>query len=220
MTKDLKENYIELDILIEDECVNQKVNLLGILPVSTTDTIYLYPFINEKNSTLYIDNKKIDKFSPIQTFPHAGTFKVKIEISEILSDLSYAFCLCVFTTKIDLSHLNMENVITMEGAFSECQCLEEINLGNINADKIINLTAAFRGCLILEKIIGIEKLNTSQVIIFEDLFNKCKSLKKLDLSNWNTQNAINMSSMFFGCENLVELNLENWDARSVTNMRI
>ena len=67
----------------------------------------------------------------------------------------------------------------------------------------------------MEKIIGIEKLNTSHVIIFEDLFSKCKSLKKLDLSNWNTQSAINMSSMFFGCENLVELNLENWDASKV-----
>ena len=74
----------------------------------------------------------------------------------------------------------------MEAAFAGCENLIEINLGNINAAKINYLDGAFSDCPNLEEIIGIEKLNTSNVIDFELLFKNCLSLTKLDLSNWNT----------------------------------
>ena len=34
MAKDLKENYIELEITIEDQYVNENINLLGYVPNS------------------------------------------------------------------------------------------------------------------------------------------------------------------------------------------
>ena len=68
MAKDLKENYIELEITIEDQYVNENINLLGYVPNSLNKNLILYPFINVANSTLYIDNKKIDNFSLYSNF--------------------------------------------------------------------------------------------------------------------------------------------------------
>jgi len=68
MAKDLKENYIELEVTIEDQYVNENINLLGYAPNSLNKNPILYPFINVANSTLYIDNKKIDNFSLYSNF--------------------------------------------------------------------------------------------------------------------------------------------------------
>ena len=40
-----------------------------------------------------------------------------------------------------------------------------------------------------------------------DMFNRCFSLKDLNLSNFNTNNATDMSHMFYHCSSLEELNL-------------
>ena len=50
------------------------------------------------------------------------------------------------------------------------------------------------------------------------MFNGCKSLKNLNLSNFNTQNVTNMSGMFFGCKSLANLNLTNFNTQNVTDM--
>ena len=95
MENNLKENYIILEITIEESNGNNLTNLLGIKQDSNNnEDPYLYPFINEANSILYINNNKIEDFSLIQEFPNVGTFNIKIELSELLSDLSYIFSLC------------------------------------------------------------------------------------------------------------------------------
>ena len=43
------------------------------------------------------------------------------------------------------------------------------------------------------------------------MFNRCSSLKNIDLSNFNTQNVENMNSMFSGCSSLVYANLYNFN---------
>ena len=50
------------------------------------------------------------------------------------------------------------------------------------------------------------------------MFDNCKSLTNLNLSNFNTQNVTNMSSMFAGCNSLTNLNLSNFNTQNVTNM--
>ena len=104
--KDFAKNYIELYVTIEEPKINKEINLLGVSPQSIS--------INATNSTLYIDNKKIENFSFSQKFPNPGTFQIKIETTEVLSDLSNIFSSCKYITKIDLSHLNLENVTSMK----------------------------------------------------------------------------------------------------------
>ena len=50
------------------------------------------------------------------------------------------------------------------------------------------------------------------------MFNKCISLKELNISNFNTINVIKMSDMFYKCSSLKELNLSNFNTNNVTNM--
>ena len=50
------------------------------------------------------------------------------------------------------------------------------------------------------------------------LFNECKSLTNINLSNFNTQNVTNMSHMFSFCESLTNINLSNFNTQNVTDM--
>ena len=51
-----------------------------------------------------------------------------------------------------------------------------------------------------------------------DMFNECKSLKSIDLSNFNTQNVTNMNDMFRECKSLKSIDLSNFNTQNVTNM--
>lgn len=50
------------------------------------------------------------------------------------------------------------------------------------------------------------------------MFNDCKNLTNLDLSNFDTSNVIDMNNMFCGCSNLINLDLSNFDTSRVINM--
>ena len=50
------------------------------------------------------------------------------------------------------------------------------------------------------------------------MFNACRSLTELDLSNFNTKNVKDMYAMFAICNNLATLKLSNFDTQNVTNM--
>ena len=119
--------------------------------VGDPENLQLYLFINEINNILYIVIK-INNFSLIQEFPSAGTFHIRIELTELSSEFIIYICTCLNTTKIDLSHLNMENVTTIESGFSNCENLKEINSGIINANKITDLNGAFYDCNKFEKL--------------------------------------------------------------------
>ena len=52
------------------------------------------------------------------------------------------------------------------------------------------------------------------------MFNRCSSLKELNLSNFITNNVTNMSFIFNGCSSLKELNLTNFNTNKVTDMNL
>ena len=70
----------------------------------------------------------------------------------------------------------------------------------------------------LKSIEGFEHLNTSQVTDMSRMFNGCKSLTALDLSNFDTAKVTEMNSMFSGCQSLTALDLSNFDTAKVTDM--
>ena len=47
------------------------------------------------------------------------------------------------------------------------------------------------------------------------MFFNCKSLKKLDVTNFNTSNVTDMGGMFWDCESLTELDLSSFDTSNV-----
>ena len=51
-----------------------------------------------------------------------------------------------------------------------------------------------------------------------DMFNGCRGLTSIDLSNFDTSNVTNMSYMFYGCESLTSIDLSNFNTSKVTNI--
>ena len=62
------------------------------------------------------------------------------------------------------------------------------------------------------------KLDTSSITRMSNMFNYCRSLTSLDVSNWDTSHVTDMSGMFSFCHELTELDVSNWDTGKVTNM--
>ena len=70
----------------------------------------------------------------------------------------------------------------------------------------------------LQSITGISYLNTSEVTNMVYMFNNCRGLTSLDVSNFNTTKVTSMSVMFQGCKNLTSLDLRSFNTANVTSM--
>lgn len=84
--------------------------------------------------------------------------------------------------------------------------------------RFISCSSLFSGFTNLKRIIGLEYLNTSEVVDMKYMFKGCKRLISLDLRGFDTSKVISMCGMFSDCFDLVELNLRNFDTSSVTTM--
>ena len=78
----------------------------------------------------------------------------------------------------------------------------------------------FSGMTSLTSFSGLTYLNTSKVTTMANMFEKCSSLKSLDLnlSNFITSSVTSMAYMFSGCTNLASLSISNFNTANVTNM--
>ncbi len=86
-----------------------------------------------------------------------------------------------------------------------------------NTSNVTNMTGLFNDCKKLAEI-DVSQWNTSNVTNMSKLFYQCASLDNLDLINWNTNNVTNMSLLFYGCANITELDLSTWNTSFVTTM--
>ena len=75
----------------------------------------------------------------------------------------------------------------------------------------------FSKCKNIKKI-SFLKFQRKNITDMSYMFNECSSLKELNLSNFNTENVTNMSYMFYGCSSLKELNLSNFITNKVTDV--
>ena len=78
--------------------------------------------------------------------------------------------------------------------------------------------AWFSDCAFLKGFIGLEYLNTSDVVNMSRMFSNCTNLSSLDLSLFDTSNLTNIKEMFINCTNLKSINFGNADFSKVTTM--
>ena len=70
----------------------------------------------------------------------------------------------------------------------------------------------------LTSITGLTYLNTENVKNMSYMFNECKKLTNLDLSNFNTAKVTTMLNMFYGCTNLMAIYAgDGWTTNAVTS---
>ena len=76
----------------------------------------------------------------------------------------------------------------------------------------------FSGFASLEIIVGLEYLNTSEVMNMEGMFLDCRNIRNLDLRGLDTSKVENMEYMFYGCKYLIDLDVSKFDTSNVRYM--
>ena len=185
---------IEIEILpLMKEYYNKEiVNILG-------------KFINiydEKNIKIYFnDSNEIIKKNKIEYKEKVN--KIKIVINNNIISLVELFRDCNIIEKMTFNKFRIKDINNMNKMFDMCTELIEINFNSFYTEKVTNMQGMFFGCQNLIKY----------------MFKGCRSLVKLDLTNFDTHNVTDMSYMFSLCSDLEELNISSFDTKNVINMK-
>jgi predicted ribosomally synthesized peptide with SipW-like signal peptide len=160
-------------------------------------------------------------------------------------NMNYMFCECVLLTELDLSGWNVStveqtgamfekctalkklnvstwdvrNVFEMGVMFRRCEVLEELDLSQWKTDSLLRTNNMFDSCYMLKNIHFGDGWNMSKTTKIYGMFNNCKVLTYLDVSEWIVSNVVDMNTMFSNCEALTSLNVSNWNTSNVTNMK-
>ncbi len=82
--------------------------------------------------------------------------------------------------------------------------------------KIRSISFWFYNLNNLKEIVGLEKIDTSELVSMSATFKNCSSLEEIDLSSFNTKNVTTTSGMFSGCNNLKTIYVgNNWNMDKV-----
>ena len=133
-------------------------------------------------------------------------------------DMADMFLNCRSIEEIDLSSFDTSSVESMADMFRYCYSLKKLDLSSFNPSKVTDMQCFLLNCENLESITFGSSFNTSNVTRFSEFFDKCKSLKEIDLSGFDTSSAELMYAMFNGCESLTELDLTSFDTSKVKNI--
>ena len=113
---------------------------------------------------------------------------------------------------------NYNNVAEIRKALGNVTIKEIVFDKSFNTYAPTSLNSFFKNLKSLETITDLEYLNTANVKNMRSMFDGCRNLTELNLSNFNTANVTNMSYMFNKCGNLTELDLSKFNTTNVTSM--
>ena len=151
-------------------------------------------YINGKETTELKENDN-GYGGMCHVFDKVGIYTVKIGFKKKMETISYLFCDCCNIIELDMTHLNIDEIVEMTGLFRDCQSLKKINF-NIDTSKIKSFNSLFGWCYNLEKIEGIEDFKTENGEDFSKMFARVYSIKELDISKWNIKNLKKSVSTF------------------------
>lgn len=152
---------------------------------------------------LKIDDVEVEPTSSY-IFNSAGEHTIYVKFAEPLTNTSRLFHTFYITTG------------WFEQSFS-CPIYKKLQLGDLDTSQITDMSYMFIGNDILENIEGLDTWDVGNVTNMYGLFNSCRQLTSLDLSNWDTRNVSDMSYMFSYCYNLTEIRMGG-DVSNVTNV--
>jgi len=91
------------------------------------------------------------------------------------------------------------NFVSMENMFAHCDSLTTVDLSNIDLSNVVNVKSAFLSCYELNSLL----FNTANTVAPTDMsrmFHNCRELPgTLDLSNWDLSNVTSMRDAFSRC---------------------
>jgi len=201
-----KENEIKLDIEIGKDDINKDIYFFD------GENHENLKELNEKNTELYIYNRKENKISETfqkkYIFRMKGNYKILLKLKEELSDSSYMFYKCLKLKNIDLTFFDTTNIINMSNMFAYSN-IKSIDLSSIKTYKVKNMKYMFAFCENLEQL-DLSSFDTSNVEDMSFMFKSCNNIKDINLSSFKTQKVTNMSNMFEDCQSIKEINLSTF----------
>ena len=87
-----------------------------------------------------------------------------------------------------------------------------------NTSEVTSMDSMFDGCKSLTSL-DVSNFDTSKVTSMNRMFNVCFVLTSLDVSNFDTSHVIDMEEMFCNCRSQTSLDVSNFDTSKVTSMR-
>ena len=196
---------IKRDINIEDNNnnINNDINTPKKSPMNEIEISYK----NNKNTKLQLFGKE---------FVINNKDKCKIKYKNNLYDLQIGYdnkSFFNFDENLKIKLQIFDEVTDLSYMFKDCSLLTGLSNNKINTEKIRDMSYMFMGCSSLNYCPGISKWNTSNVTNMSNMFYGCESLESLpDISKWDTKNVKYMNYMFSKCKKLKSFpNINNWN---------
>lgn len=119
---------------------------------------------------------------------------------------------CWNLRKLDLSGWDTSGFQASNSMFYCCYNLIEIKgIEDFDLSSATALQNFFTSCRSISKL-DLSQWKTSNVLTtIYAMFNDCQSLKQIDVSKINTENVSDFSNIFNGCRNLEKIDLTSWD---------
>ena len=114
---------------------------------------------------------------------YSGILSAKINFKKELSSLDNLFKANKELMKINLSHLNMDEIISMKSTFSGCSNLNEVNFNGTNTSKLINMEKTFENCTEIKNI-NLSPFNANKLENTENIFSGCNKLETINLDSF------------------------------------
>ena len=195
------QKLIKRDINIEDD--NNSINTPKKSPMNEIEISYK----NNKNTKLQLFGKE---------FVINNKDKCKIKYKNNLYDLQFGYdnkSFFNFDENLKIKLQIFDEVTDLSYMFKDCSLLTGLSNNKINTEKISDMSYMFMGCTSLNYCSGISKWNTSNVTNMSNMFYGCESLESLpDISKWDTKNVKYMNYMFSKCKQLKSFpNINNWN---------
>jgi len=139
----------------------------------------------------------------------------------VASSGAYLFSYLSNLKEINLTNLDTSNVTTMYRMFRNSVSLPTVDVGVLDTGNVTNMNGMFSGSdanhfMNLTSIVGLDKIDTSNVIDMTAMFQANGKLTTIDISNFNTSNVTSMQMMFRGCTMLEEIILGKTDGTKYT----
>lgn len=126
---------------------------------------------------------------------------------------------CVTKVVFDTSVKNFKPSNTMKGLFSKFEKLETIEyLNYLTTENVKDMSYVFNGCKSL-KSLDLSNFKTNSATDISYMFYECSSLTSLDVSKFETGNVTNMEYLFYNCSNVTSLDVSHFDTKNVTSMK-
>ena len=114
--------------------------------------------------------------------------------------------------------IDMKRCYTLGGLFNGNKNLISIEFSPLFKTEHINeMNFMFQNCKNL-KSVDVSNLNTKNVVYMEYMFAGCSSLKNVDVRHFNTENVEKMNSVFQGCSSLESMDLSTWNTKKMKNI--